>query len=68
MAWKKPESSEYQIKRISDKYHNNNQTKQNDIIDIPNNNHDDGHGAPQPHIDGEVQEGYVYDYYIDHAI
>ncbi len=31
-------------------------------------NYYDGDGVPQPHIDGEPQEGYVYDYYINHKI
>lgn len=38
------------------------------IIDIPNNNYYDSSGVPQAHIDGEPQENYVYDYYIDHGI
>lgn len=33
-----------------------------------NNNYYDGDGVPQPHIDGEPQQDYVYDYYIDRAI
>ncbi len=32
------------------------------------NNYYDGDGVPQPHLDGEPQDDYVYDYYIDHNI
>lgn len=38
------------------------------IIDIPNNNYYDSSGVPQPRLDGEPQDDYVYDYYIDHDI
>lgn len=65
MAWKRETTTSIaaRIKRISDK------SGMNKNLYVPSiDNYRDSDGVPQPHIDGEVQKDYVYDYYIDRGI